>query len=140
MAEGTIGVTGPAKSPAQQAAFGELIARQAPTVQELARAARALILRLLPGTIESVWLQQGTCSYGTGPRKMKDHFAYFVFAKGHLTLGLYQGAQLPDPKGLLAGTGKAMRSTKIATRADLESPALQQLLKAAIALAPPLST
>ena len=50
----------------------------------------------------------------------------------HVNLGFSQGAQLPDPEGLLEGPGKMMlRHTKIAEPEDLEKPALRRLLEAA---------
>ena len=60
-------------------------------------------------------------------------FAYVnVFAK-HLSLGFFQGASLPDPKGLLEGSGKAMRHVKIRTGAQAEDPAIKDLMRAAFA-------
>jgi hypothetical protein len=47
--------------------------------------------------------------------------------------GFNQGAELPDPTGLLAGPGKTMRHTRITEPEDLEEPALRNLLEAAAA-------
>ena len=48
-------------------------------------------------------------------------------------LGFNQGAELPDPTGLLEGPGKTLRHTKIAEPDKLEQPALRTLLEAAAA-------
>jgi hypothetical protein len=123
------GVTGPAESEAQRTAFEALLAKHPPNAQKLGEAARKLILRLVPGVIESVWLRQSVASYGTGPKKMSEHFAYVVFAKAHISLGFNYGVDLPDPGGPLQGSGKSFRSRKIHAAEDLDRPSLLTLLK-----------
>lgn len=54
-----------------------------------------------------------------------------------VNLGLADGAHLPDPAGLMQGSGKRHRFVRIATPADLERDGLQDLLKAASAAHPP---
>lgn len=65
-----------------------------------------------------------------------DHglFCYLHSTKHHATLGFAQGASLDDPRGLLKGTGKAMRHIKLATRDDLDAAAIKALLKQAVRL------
>jgi hypothetical protein len=70
--------------------------------------------------------------YGIGPKKMSEHFCYIALYKDHLNLGFNQGAELPDPEGLLQGPGKMLRHTKIAESEDLHNPALRRLLEAAL--------
>ena len=50
-----------------------------------------------------------------------------VFAK-HLNLGFFYGGFLPDPEGLLVGSGKRMRHVKIRTLQETENPAIPRLL------------
>ena len=50
-----------------------------------------------------------------------------------MNLGFYHGAMLPDPDGLLDGTGKRLRHVKIRDVATAKSPAVARLLRAAIA-------
>src|SRR5688572_2624511 len=40
-------------------------------------------------------------------------FAYVGAFKAHVNVGFFHGARLPDPAGLLQGTGKRMRHVKI---------------------------
>jgi hypothetical protein len=135
------GTTGRAKDRAQAAAFASMIASASPAVQTLARSARSLILETMPDVIESVWVQQGNSSYGTGPKKMSEHFTYFVFAAAHLGFGFYYGAELDDPAGLLEGTGARMRHVKITKLDDLKKPAFKRLLKQATThRVPPIAT
>lgn len=131
MADKAAGITGKASTKAQTAAFAALVERCSSDVRDLARRARELVVTVMPDVVETVWPDQGTASYGVGPKKMSEHFVYFTFAKSHLGFGFYYGADLPDPAGLLEGEGKAMRRVKIASREELERPALTALLKAA---------
>jgi hypothetical protein len=39
-----------------------------------------------------------------------------------------RGAALPDPEGLLEGTGKSVRHVKVRTVADVKRPALKKLV------------
>lgn len=58
-------------------------------------------------------------------------FCYVVGYSKHVNLGFCDGAALPDPAGLLEGTGKTMRHVKV--RPDGETPlaALSQLIASA---------
>jgi hypothetical protein len=62
---------------------------------------------------------------------MSEHFCYIALHKDHINLGFNQGAELPDPEGLLEGPGKMLRHTKITSSEDLQDPALRRLLEAA---------
>jgi hypothetical protein len=58
-----------------------------------------------------------------------------VFAfKEHVDIEFWRGTTLPDPSGLLEGTGKTLRHVKVLTPADAQAPALRALLRAAVAL------
>lgn len=131
MADNKAGITGQATTKAQTAAFAALLEPHATEVRDLATRGRELVLKVMPDVVETVWLDQGTASYGVGPKKMSEHFVYFTFAKSHLGFGFYYGADLPDPSALLEGTGKSLRRVKITSRADLDRPALVALVRAA---------
>ena len=49
--------------------------------------------------------------------------------KNHVNLGLNYGAELPDPKKLLEGTGKLFRHIKLRSTKDLQNKDLRNLLK-----------
>lgn len=53
-----------------------------------------------------------------------------------LYLGFIHGAALPDPEGLLQGTGKAKRHVEILGPKDIRRRALKALIRAAIAFDP----
>jgi hypothetical protein len=113
--------------------FEEILARFDPHVRELAVGARSLIEAVYPEVVEVPWPRQNVVGYGVGPKKMSEHFCYIALHKDHINLGFNQGAELPDPTGLLEGPGKTLRHTKIAEPDKLEQPALRTLLEAAAA-------
>jgi hypothetical protein len=92
---------------------------------------RMLVRRLHPEVVEVVWPHQGTVGWGIGPKKMSEHYAYLAVHPGHVNLGFYQGASLPDPAGLLGGGGKAMRHVKLDRPQDVGRPEIEALLRAA---------
>ena len=53
-------------------------------------------------------------------------------ADKYVTLGLWQGALLPNPDGLIEGTGKRMRHVKIRTAEELENPEVGQIIREAV--------
>ena len=58
-------------------------------------------------------------------------FAYVGAFRAHVNIGFFQGAALPDPEGLLEGTGKSMRHVKIKPDQDVNAEALLALIAAA---------
>ncbi len=60
-------------------------------------------------------------------------FAYVNAFTAHASVGFYQGAELPDPAGLLEGAGKRMRHVKLRFGADANDAALARLIVAAYA-------
>jgi hypothetical protein len=58
-------------------------------------------------------------------------FAYVGCFTAHVGLGFFRGAELPDPQGLLQGTGKLMRHVKLKPAAALPGAALEALIAAA---------
>ncbi|MDA0833622.1 MAG: DUF1801 domain-containing protein [Planctomycetota bacterium] len=60
-------------------------------------------------------------------------FAYVNAFKAHVNVGFFRGADLPDPAGLLEGTGKFMRHVKLRPDVDIDSAALRRLIETAYA-------
>lgn len=60
-------------------------------------------------------------------------FAYVNAFTAHVNVGFFRGAQLADPKGLLAGTGRLMRHVKLRPGEDVDASALDALIHAAYA-------
>lgn len=58
-------------------------------------------------------------------------FAYVDAFSAHASIGFFHGAALPDPGGLLQGSGKRMRHVKLRWGAPVDAPTLQALIDAA---------
>lgn len=58
-------------------------------------------------------------------------FAYVGLFKTHVNLGFFHGTALPDPAGLLQGTGKYMRHVKVAPGLLVDDSALETLIRSA---------
>ncbi|AZP10812.1 DUF1801 domain-containing protein [Undibacterium parvum] len=112
-----------------EAVFALASEEQRPIVEAL----HQKILSVHPGAYMLAWPKQGIVSYGFGPRKMLDHYAYIGIQAKHTNLGFYRGTSLSDPAVLLEGTGKSLRHVKISTLAQVASPSVLALLKNAIA-------
>lgn len=109
--------------------FEEAIASFSPEMQQLAISTRKLIHEILPEVVEVVWIKQKNTGFGTGKKKKTEHFCWLMPASRHVTLGFNYGAELPDPKHLLTGTGKLFRHIKINSLEQLSNPDLIVMLK-----------
>jgi hypothetical protein len=128
---------GPVRTPLRAGAkprrsFAQLIARYPPDVQTLARGARALVRELLPKVKESVDPSGPYITYGYDPGH-EGVVSYLTVSQKGVKLGVARGASLHDPRGLLQGTGTSARHVVLKTPADLRTPGLRPLLRAALA-------
>jgi hypothetical protein len=112
--------------------FDDLLRTAEPRLGPLCRALRSLIAALDKDFVEVVWPRQEIASFGVGPKKMTEHYAYIGIQGSYVNLGFYHGTSLRDPTGLLEGTGKRLRHVKIRDAAELKNPALAALLREAI--------
>jgi hypothetical protein len=55
-------------------------------------------------------------------------FAYVDAFSAHAAIGFYEGASLPDPAGLLEGSGKRMRHVKLRRGRAVDEQALAALI------------
>ena len=60
-------------------------------------------------------------------------FAYVDAFTAHVNVGFFRGAALPDPAGLLQGTGKFMRHVKLRPGTAVDATALTTLIQTAYA-------
>ena len=120
-------------SKAAQGTFDELLASVEPDLAAIARRLRAIIRAVDASAVETVRLGDNAATYGVGPKKMTDGYAYIMPMRGYINLGFYQGAQLSDPKRLLEGTGKSLRHVKIRSLAEANRPLVRALVATALA-------
>jgi hypothetical protein len=102
-----------------------------PQVREIAVKARETILSVFPGAAEKVYPGWKVIQYGAGGG-MKDVFAAISPQRERVTLGLANGAELPDPDGLLEGSGKGIRHVKLTSPEAATAPAVRELVKGAL--------
>jgi hypothetical protein len=107
-----------------------------PVVRAVTLKACQLVLDNFPEGIEQVDLSDKLIAYGFD-RTYKGAVCAIMPYTAHINLIFSQGAQLPDPQGLLEGTGKLARHIKLKTLADVERPGVKALVKAAVALKRP---
>ncbi len=60
-------------------------------------------------------------------------FAYVNVFTAHVNVGFFQGARLPDPAGLLQGSGTRMRHAKLSSGTTTDPAAITKLIEAAYA-------
>ncbi|MFO1452561.1 MAG: DUF1801 domain-containing protein [Opitutaceae bacterium] len=114
------------------AAFRDLLALASPVTRPLCLRLHAVIRTLHPDANELVWLKLHIASFGLGPKKMTEHYAYLSLQSGYVNLGFYRGVALPDPAGLLEGTGKQLRHVKIRELDSTRLQAVESLLRHAL--------
>src|SRR5258706_7761001 len=112
--------------------FEDILVNAQPELRRVCESLRHLIASLHEGFVEVVWPKQRIASYGVGPKKMTEHYAYIGVQGSHVNLGFYHGASLADPEGLLEGTGKELRHVKLRDVAAAKSGGVTALLREAI--------
>lgn len=113
--------------------FEELMDIASPEMQPIARRLRDMIIDVDPNTVEVVRLGDQAATYGVGPKKMKEGYAYIMPHKNWVNLGFYQGAGLADPAGIMEGTGKRLRHVKVRSVEDAGQPEIRALVEVALA-------
>jgi len=110
-----------------------LLAGYSPEVQSLALHARAVLQRLLPDAIEQVDMPAKLIGYGYD-RTYTGLICGIALQTSYVNLMFARGIELPDPDGLLKGTGKKARHVKIRTTEDADRPAVRALVEEAARL------
>jgi hypothetical protein len=108
------------------------LAKYPAEVRTLAAAARKALANALPGAAEGVDKSAKLLSYSYGPG-YKGLVCTLIMSKTGVKLGIFRGAELSDPDGLMQGAGKVHRHVQLRLPSDLERPELERLLAAALA-------
>jgi len=120
---------------ALEADVDRLVSEHPPERQAIERALRATIRAAFPGAIEQVDFANKLIAFGRSMRIRGLLFA-IIAHKSHVNLQLADGAALPDPEGLIEGTGKRIRHVKIRTVEAASSPAVVSIVAAQLAARP----
>ena len=108
----------------------ELLAGLTPEVRALTLSVRKLVRSVLPRCQEIPDKGARVIGYGYGPG-YRDMIATLILSRGGVKLGLARGSELPDPKQLLAGSGKVHRHIAFTELDEVGRPGVRALLRAA---------
>jgi hypothetical protein len=104
-----------------------------PHVSDLTLALRDVVLEEAPDAIESIVKGYAvTIGFSFTGKPLKDGFCHVVAYFDHVNLGFNRGTLLPDPNGILKGTGKLIRHVTMRDRTELDRPFVRRYLRAAI--------
>src|SRR5262245_38543207 len=105
--------------------------------QRLIRAVRSAMRKRLPTANELVWDNYNFFVIGYSPTERPTDSPLSIAARANgVGLCFISGASLPDPKGLLLGSGKQTRFIRLESADRLSHPDVEALIKAAVADAP----
>jgi hypothetical protein len=122
-----------AKAETRFGTFDALLDLATAPMQPVLKRLRAIILDIDPKAFEVVRLGERSATFGVGPSKMTEAYAYVLPHGTWVNLGFYKGADLADPKKLLEGTGAKLRHIKVGSVADAERPEIRAMIKTAFA-------
>jgi hypothetical protein len=120
------------------AELDKIIAKQPPDMAKLTKAVLAKMRARLPGATELVYDKKRSLVIGFCPDDRASHVINSIatYTKW-INLYFFEGDNLPDPEGLLQGTGVAVRHIRITDAKDLDRPAIKALMAAALKCADP---
>jgi hypothetical protein len=120
---------------ALEADVDRLLSEHTPELQAIERALRTTIRTAFPAAIEQVDFANKLIAFGRSI-KIRGLLFAIIAHKSHVNLQLADGAGLPDPQGLIEGTGKRIRHVKIRSVEAASSPAVVAIVEAQLAARP----
>lgn len=109
----------------------EFLAPYTPSVREMALKTRDLVLSLFPDAVEQIDVPGKLLGYGWDTT-YAGTVCVIMPLKDSVNLGFARGTSLPDPEGLLEGTGRRAHHVKFKSLDEIDNPAVRALLEAAI--------
>jgi len=113
--------------------FEKLLEPHTPAVAETARALRTLVAAAFPEAVEQVDFGNKLLAVGKS-MGMRDLAFAIIPHSAHVNVQLPDGVDLPDPDGLIEGTGKRIRHVKVRSVEAASSPAVRAIVDAQVAL------
>jgi hypothetical protein len=120
-----------ARQPSPNARFSALLTRFPPEIVALVKRCLPKLRRAFPGSYQLVYNYSNSLvvAFGMSDRGYEAIVAIAIFPRW---VRLYFDKSLPDPKGLLEGSGGKVRSVTLKAVSDLDHGDIQALIKAAI--------
>ena len=119
------------RQPSPSAQFSAFLSRFPPGIVALVKRSMPKLRRAFPGSNELVYdyCNSLVVAFGMSEHGYEAVVAIAVFPRW---VRLYFDKSVPDPKGLLEGSGAKVRSVTLKAASDLDHGDIQALLKAAI--------
>lgn len=116
--------------------IASFIARFDPANAKLIRACRSAMRTRLPSANELVYDNYNFLAIGySASERASDCVFSLACGSNGVSLSFYYGATLPDPDGILLGSGNQNRFVRLPTVATLADPKVERLMRAALAQA-----
>ena len=129
------GDDGATTDPGLEADVDRLLSEHSAELQAIERALRATIRGEFPDAVEQVDFGNKLIAFGRSMRMRGLLFA-IIAHKDWVNLQLADGAELPDPDGLVEGTGKRIRHVKIRWAEAASSAPVVAVIRAQLAIRP----
>ena len=113
------------------ASWDALLERHTAEVRAAARALETLIREELPDVVVEFDPGNGLLAFGRS-MKMRDLLFALIPHAGWVNLQLADGANLPNPDGLIEGTGKRIRHIKVRSRDAARDARVRSSIRAQI--------
>ena len=116
-----------------QSRVDEFLAKYSPAIEAQLRDARTRLHRLFPRGFELIFDTYNALVFGISATESTT--GAFISIAGYskwVTLFFLHGVDLSDPAGLLEGRGKQVRSIRLTSATDIETPEVRVLVAQAI--------
>jgi hypothetical protein len=124
------------KAKGEEEQLASFMAKYTPEIASHAKAIRAEMRKLYPTALELVYDNYNALAIGCSPteRASEAIFSIALYPRW-VSLFFLQGAALPDPDKILRGSGKVAKHVVLPSTGTLKTPALQALMREAVARA-----
>jgi hypothetical protein len=124
--------------PLTDAQLTAIIDRRPPEMAKLTKAVLAKVRQRLPGAVEMVYDKKNSLVIGfCAAAKASNVINSIAVYSKWINLYFFEGDTLPDPEGLLQGSGSMVRSIRVIDAAELDRPAVKALMAAAVKCSEP---
>ena len=110
--------------------LAEFLTTYPANIAQLAMALRAVVLSTIPDAIEELDESGRVIGYSVG-RGYSGLVCTIIPSRTGVKLGIVRGAELPNPQGIMEGSGKRHRYVQLRSLTDLEQVSITDVLKAA---------
>ena len=112
----------------------ELLSDRPDSVVDAAMAARKAVLSSAEACSELIYETYCISDAFSFTGKLGQAFIQIATYAKHVNIGFDRGTELPDPQGLLKGTGKRIRHVRLNDASDLDNESILALIDSAVAL------